>query len=246
MPESRTWLSRSHLLRLASEFLVIVVGVLVALGVDSWSEEQDAARREVELLQSLATDLRESLAQLEDDNAFTLDRVATLEWLLRFPADSALFPEDSISSLAGAANWTSAYYPTLRTFETMIATGTFDLVTNPELRLALTDIRYRTQVYTDYRNQATQQWNDTYSVTWLQFMGVHRLRGTGPPSMPNPPPTSSVNDALRDDYFRAVIDRRRIFLWYVADNGRFLAETMRGALELIEADLQRRGVTRAE
>ena len=245
MSESGAGRRRALVLRLAAEFVVIVVGVLVALGVDAWTDERDAKVREVELLESLASDLRGSLATLEGDNAFTLDRVATLEWFLRFPTDSARFPEDSIASLGRAANWTSAYYPTLRTFETMIATGTFDLISNAEVRLALADIRFQTQLYTDYRAQATQQWNDTYSVTWHQFMGVPRLPDAGPASAPNPPPASSVNDALRDDFFRAVIDRRRIFLWYVADNGEALVETMREALALIETELALRGSSEA-
>lgn len=246
MSESGAGRKRTLVLRLAAEFVVIVIGVLVALGVDAWSEERAAKVREVELLESLATDLRGSLATLEADNAFTLARVATLEWFLHFPVEGGSpFPGDSIASLGRAANWTSAYYPTLRTFETMIATGTFDLISNAEVRLALTDIRFQTQLYTDYRTQATQQWNDTYSVTWHEFMGVPRLPDTGPASMPDPPPVTSVLEALLDDFFRAVIDRRRIFLWFVADNGAILVETMREALALIEAELALQGASKA-
>lgn len=229
-------------LRLVGEFAVIVLGVLVALGVDAWSDQRDIRSREVELLRSLATDLRGSLEVLNRDNDSTLARVATLDWTLRFPVGAeSPFPEDSLRSVSGAANITAAYYPTLRTYETMIATGTFDLISNAEVRLALADVKSQTQVYTDYRNQATQQWNDTYSVTWLQHMGVHRLDGVfGPMPVPDPPPPSAMEDALRDDFFRAVLDRRRIFLYFVAEYGEALAATMRRALELIEADLATR------
>ena len=54
--------TRALAVRLFAEFGVIVLGVLVALGVDSWTEDRGAAIREVELLGSLATDLRGSLA----------------------------------------------------------------------------------------------------------------------------------------------------------------------------------------
>lgn len=232
-------------IRLVGEFAVIVLGVLVALGVDAWSEEREAETREIELLQSLATDLRGSLRSLEDDNNSTLVRAARLDWFLRFPVNSGSpFPEDSLIPVTGAANITAAYYPTLRTYEMLIATGTFDLISNPEVRLALADVKSQTQGYADYRAQATQQWNNTYSMTWLEYMGVHRLDGeSGPPPVPGALPTSSVEDALRSDLFRAVIDRRRIFLYNVADYGKVLAGTMSRALDLIEEDLEQRGVS---
>lgn len=243
MPETKGGTATKLVLRFVGEFAVIVLGVLVALGVDAWSEERGAESREFELLQSLETDLRGNVQLLNGDNDSTLARVATLDWLLRFPVDSgSRFPVDSLISVSGAANITAAYYPTLRTYETMIATGTFDLISNPDVRLALADVKAQTQVYADYRTQATQQWNNTYSVTWLQHMGVHRLDGVfGPKPVPNPPPPSAMEDALRNDFFRAVIDRRRIFLFFVAEYGKALAATMNRALELIEADLAAQG-----
>lgn len=229
-------------IRFVGEFAVVVLGVLVALGVDAWAEDREAASREVELLESLATDLRSSLELLRHDNDSTLVRFGALDWALRFPVGAGTpFPEDSMQSVSNAANITAAYYPTLRTYETMIATGTFDLISNPEVRLALADVRAQTQVYADYRAQATQQWNDTYSVVWLQHMGVHRLDDAfGPRPVPHPPPPAAIERALRDDFFRAVLDRRRIFLFFVAEYGEALARTMGRALELIEADLAER------
>jgi hypothetical protein len=230
-------------LRLVGEFGVIVLGVLVALTLEGWYGDRLDAERETDLLQSLAADLNLSRDSLVSENTKHSNRVATLEWFLQFPVDDeAGFPEDSIGSIAFAANFTEAYYPTLRTYESLIATGALDLISNAEIRLALAEVKFRAQFYTDYRNQATQQWNDTYSVTWLTHMGVHRLPGGefSPETMPNPTTVAAVEDALRDDFFRAVIDRRRIFLWYVADYGRRMAGTMQAALDLIDDELAAR------
>jgi hypothetical protein len=51
-----------------------------------------------------------------------------------------------------------------------------------------------------------------------------------------------MTTSMREDFFRAVIDRRRIFLFYVAENGDNLAAAMNAALELIEGELASRGV----
>ena len=42
-------------------------------------------------------------------------------------------------------------------------------------------MKSQTEVYLDYRNQATQQWNDVYSVIWLEKTGVHPLPTGGSP-----------------------------------------------------------------
>lgn len=230
-------------LRLVGEFSVIVLGVLVALAVEGIYSDRQEAGQEIDLLRSLGSDLQSSLALLEADNAEHRTRVEVLDWFLRVAIDEgAPFPEDSIGVVTWAANYTESYYPTLRTYETLIATGTFDLIRSEEVRLALADVKSVSLFYSDYRNQATQQWNDTFAMTWIQYMGVHRLSGgdDAPNQVPGAPPVEAVEAALRDGLFRAVIDRRRIFLWYVADNGDRLATTMADALALIDEELAAR------
>lgn len=234
--------AKTLVVRLVAEFTVIVLGVLVALWVDSWSTAREEAERELELLGSLATELRESLDSLAWDQQFTRGRESTLEWLLNVPADVESVPSDSLASIARAANWTDSFYPTLRTYESMIATGTFDLIASSEVRLALDYVKAKSEEYQDYRAQATQQWNDVYSVIWIRETGVHPLPGgdVSPEPAPGVFPATRLTAAMRDDFFRGVIDRRRIFLYYVASNGDALSSAMSSALELIEDELRRR------
>ena len=242
MSDARQGPARALFLRLLAEFTVIVLGVLVALGADSWLADRESAKREVELLRSLATDLRGSLADLEEDQDQTREREATLEWLLNVAVDSgALIPADSLISLTRAVNWTESYYPRLRTYETMIATGTFDLISDGDIRLALSDVKAETEEYQDYRNQATQQWNDVYSVIWIEKTGVHPLPREGTPRpVRGAFSAETMTSAMRDEFFRGVVDRRRIFLFYVTANGDELTAAMSRALELIEDELSSR------
>jgi hypothetical protein len=59
--------------RLVAEFLVIVVGVLVALGVDQWVQDRQDRALEAEYLERLLADVRYDL----DELAFILERSAT-------------------------------------------------------------------------------------------------------------------------------------------------------------------------
>lgn len=67
MSESRR---RSILPRLAGEFLTIVVGVLVALGVDEWRESRAELRQEAEYYRSIVEDLDRDIAEYESAQRF--------------------------------------------------------------------------------------------------------------------------------------------------------------------------------
>ena len=62
-----TRLNWRHLL---GEFVVIVVGVLVALWVDQLREARDNAELEVEYLESFVTDLDADLAEFDETEAW--------------------------------------------------------------------------------------------------------------------------------------------------------------------------------
>lgn len=227
-------------LRVFGEFSIIVLGVLVALGVDAWVEGREADRLEGTLLESLVADLKSGLVEMQTDNQDTEARVATLTWALSLPIDgSTSFPADSLGSVSTAVNWTQAYAPRLRTYETLIATGSFDLISSRAVQLALGDVKASSDVYADYRAQATDQWNLTYSKTWTEYMGQEH-NPDAPFGLPGQLPTPDVDAALRDRFFRGVINRRRIFLYFVVENGAALVAEMETALALIEAEIEAR------
>lgn len=67
--------------RLLAEFSVIVLGVLVALGVDSWVERRADQAAEREALEGLRDDLILNIEDLGEVSAGNFVQVARLEWL---------------------------------------------------------------------------------------------------------------------------------------------------------------------
>jgi len=62
---------------LAAEFVIIVLGVLVALSVDNWNQERQDNKTKSHLIESLLSDLREDK---EDYNEFFADYVAHIRF----------------------------------------------------------------------------------------------------------------------------------------------------------------------
>lgn len=85
--------------RLAAEFLVIVVGVLVALGVDQWAQDRRDRSLEAEYLERLLEDLRYDLEEL----VFIRGQSASSAEHSRLVLDRAWVGSAPVDSLVGAA-----------------------------------------------------------------------------------------------------------------------------------------------
>lgn len=69
--------------RLALEFLVIIVGVLVALGVNEWAEGRDNDRLASESLRAIAIELDQNLTRVRSQVAYHEDVLPALDSLRR-------------------------------------------------------------------------------------------------------------------------------------------------------------------
>jgi hypothetical protein len=124
-------------LRAGGEFVVIVLGVLVALGVDSWVSSRDDRAQEREYLARLLDDVRYDLAEIDYVSDVTAAGLAY--------ADSLLLHQPGLSDpewLAGAVLIAAnARVPDLsrNTLREMINSGRIGLVRSTEVRRALAD-----------------------------------------------------------------------------------------------------------
>lgn len=121
--------------RLAAEFVVIVVGVLVALGVDAaWGARQDRVRG--------ATYLRQLQADLST-RADALAEAISVDQRARDGADRALAalnasplpPADSLATwITAATNSSAAFYPTMGTVTVLVDSGELRLIRDEDVR----------------------------------------------------------------------------------------------------------------
>jgi len=124
--------------RLLGEFVIIVVGVLVALWVDQLREARVNAKLEVEYVQSLVTDLDADLAQFDMTEVWMRRQEAAAATVLALYRGTP--PTDNAADLVAAvetAGW--QYFPSItrNTIEDLKATGNLRLITDPELRRAI-------------------------------------------------------------------------------------------------------------
>jgi hypothetical protein len=132
---------------LLGEFVVIVLGVLIALWVDQLREARVNAELEVEYLESLVADLDADLAQFDEAEAWmrrSEDAAATVLRLYEGAAPTGS-PADLVAAVE-TAGWQMAPSITRNTIDDLRSTGNLRLIRDAEIRRAIADY------YTDVEN----------------------------------------------------------------------------------------------
>jgi len=167
--------TRSFVLRLVAEFLVIVVGVLVALGMDNWATSQRERALEAEYLSRLLDDVRYDLRELS-----FVDSVSRIggdaSRMLHTPSVvDSLGPSQLVSAVLVAGD-VRIPDPSRSTFEELINSGQIVLIRSQEVRRALSS-------YARTINELSGGWNafDPGLRPWFAAripLEVNRLRET--------------------------------------------------------------------
>lgn len=71
-----------YLLYAVGEILLVVIGILIALQVNTWKEERENKSRQHAFYRSVMVDLKSDRSNIEDLSAFYKKRIDNLTWLL--------------------------------------------------------------------------------------------------------------------------------------------------------------------
>jgi hypothetical protein len=136
--------SRIQWRRLVGEFMVIVVGVLVALAVDSAAANRQEQRRASEYVTWILTDLRATADPLSAAIRIDEGIDSASAQLLRTLGRSPLPGPDSLIDIFGRLTPTAVLDPLVATVDALVESGDLRLLADPATRLAL--LKYRAAV----------------------------------------------------------------------------------------------------
>ncbi len=160
------------------ELLIIVVGILLALQVDTWNQARVDRRTAASYLERLENDLRSDssrLASLRDFSEFSL-RVANGVLTMT----DATSPPDSLGLFIGAARGVEFFEPRVASYQDMVNTGQLGLIDSVELRDLL--IQYHEVETGDWLASWSDHLRRTHWEEYARYLTVH----VDPRSIPNP------------------------------------------------------------
>ncbi|NNF57966.1 MAG: hypothetical protein HKN04_06960, partial [Rhodothermaceae bacterium] len=121
-----------------AEYLIVVLGVLTAVGLNAWWQGRQDAAREQAYLHQLVDDLQETRTQLEHTERILALQGASLGRLLRPYRSSSRPPGDSVLTWMGSFVFLQQPAFVTGTATALVETGDLNLIRNDSLRTAIT------------------------------------------------------------------------------------------------------------
>ncbi|MGK2924784.1 MAG: DUF6090 family protein [Lysobacterales bacterium] len=231
---------------IALDFLIVVVGILLAFQITTWNEQRADRKKEARYLVQLIEDLRADLIEISSVQRTAEIRMAAIEAILEFvdiePRRALTFDGTDVifdpvpvfeSKDPYEANIQLSNTPALdgsrHTFQALISTGDFGLIRNPALAREI-------QTYYSTMDEA----NNLESAVMGQAGTVNssRLRrGVSPTGRVTIEELGAL--AVSDSQFRAELETYWTYNAYQADWMRRVREKTEALIEAIETETAR-------
>lgn len=143
------------------EILLVMIGILLALQVNNWSEARKARKEEQVILAQLQSEFMENQAKLERVYKIHGEVNRCLRELLKaMGPEPGPLPPDSLNLYMGELSHIPFYKPLTGSVTSLLSTGKLSLISNDSLRLSigdwprlLEDYRYASGILYDMYNQ---------------------------------------------------------------------------------------------
>ena len=137
MSSDQSRVRRINWAQLGLELVVVVGGILIALGIDSWAAEQQEAELEEAFLQQLHDDLTRTEEQLADQLASTESAEQFTITLREVARGERTAPNDTLANWLIRAMWFSDPRPTVSTAQALAESENLYVLRSPGLRTAV-------------------------------------------------------------------------------------------------------------
>lgn len=176
-----------------TELVVIVAGILIALAIDEWRENNERRKAESEYLHQLVVDLRATEERME---AAIVNNAASENATTRLVAvfeGAETVEADSIAKLLGEMVSYNNPVPILGTIAALVSTGDLALIRSASARSDITDYLSQTN---DYHLKPLYQFEERYREAYYRLLNLAAIHGISPTNRSGPYHTQNDADVM--------------------------------------------------
>ena len=216
-----------YLLYAIGEIILVVIGILIALQINNWNEISKNKSTEKEYLTELLEDFEINLQKSNSNISSIESNLPRLMGLLKQSAlEEPTISVDSLNKDCALLSTMPAYISTDRTYNNLIGSGDFKLISNPALKSNIAD--YYKNVDLINLVQATHEMDlvntfQPYIIDYLDYQAVPWLMVDDYP-LPPPVEENRIMDVLQDQKFRNIITLKVHILADLLDLNRSIKE----------------------
>ncbi|RNC92085.1 MAG: hypothetical protein ED555_02965 [Allomuricauda sp.] len=207
-----------YLLYAIGEIVLVVIGILIALQINTWNERQKNTAKESVLLKQINSDFRSNKIQLDSIKIAHLKAIEGCDVLLGimpFKEDKSVI--DTIVKYAPQIFGIKTFNPSNGSVDALISSSTFDLIQNDSLRNLLVSWK---DVYLDYYEEEQyarnlQIWeiqpffmdnvdySNLYSASNLQLLSTPKMNNIWPNKRGS---IQEILNSIKDERLELYID----------------------------------------
>ena len=127
------------------EIVLVVIGILIALQINNWNQQQNINSEEKKILQSLRSELEENIVKFDSIYTYHITRDSILNRLIDLDPRFESF--DSQDSLIKKVDWSWTFNPSRGIYNSIINSGKIELISNYDLKIRIAKLK---DVIVDY------------------------------------------------------------------------------------------------
>ena len=140
------------------EIILVVIGILIALSINNWSENRMSRTKEKMLLKELNNEFKGNKIQFDSARFYHSRALNSAEIIMsKFPIDSKTIDLDSLGLLSGYMRWYYTFNPSEGIINALSSSSSYDLISNNELRKLLIGW---SDVLKDYQEEEINAFNN--------------------------------------------------------------------------------------
>ena len=130
-----------YLLYAIGEIVLVVLGILIALGINNWNENRKTEEKTMHFLASLKSDLRNDLNEIKlvsEDQTKRSNTITKVIELTKKPNFKEIISKDSIMFYEAGRNFT--FFPAVGAYNAATNAGLMDNINNEELKRSILNL----------------------------------------------------------------------------------------------------------
>jgi len=117
------------------EILLVVVGILIALQINTWKEERQLKKEEEKILKNLAVDFELRRTELVEFNEFTIKELSAIDQLLtQCNKPKLIYKKEKLDSLLSYLGNAYSFNDSFELLDLIFNTGKIDIIDNETLK----------------------------------------------------------------------------------------------------------------
>lgn len=197
-----------YLLYATGEIVLVVVGILIALQINTWNENQQNRRSESAYLKELLEDFELNLQNSKSVAHRIEEVVPRLIGLLEQSAlETPTRTLDSLNQDFVLLQTMPAYSSSNRTYDNLIGSGDFRLITSPEIKTALANYYKALEILKLVQGSHEMELVNSFQPYIIEYMDFQAVEMIRVPDFPLPPPMEAdrIMHVLKDRKFRNIV-----------------------------------------